>query len=856
MPSGETVVVAFELNGVKARIKSLDGAKNPTIRVNNGAPQTITHDEIVWSSYGDDLYFFRNCWVAWKLPSPVLEGQSVTISFPSGLIQEESLVSSSAQNDFPVTNASGGSVFPDSVLSGRTLKIGLHTEPAWYAQPLCVYSNIARGGDTIWTNYREQNNPITLLPDRNGYPTVANSANIFRLIQISAASTNVPRGYELGPYGRYVLMWDGEADVILTTASPRYGGVFAEGQNSIGDEVVELRNITGNVNNKRVYDFYPGRDVDPGSGETFLSPFIRAEKVASAEFKSLSNLRVYPPDVAPGGVVPGVVPKFRPKAMEMISGMKALRSMTWLGSNSNGWSQASDIPLQSQMAFGPMYRKPRVKVDRIEPMLDEGSPYTLWPDNPAVGLIGPLYKVVTETPHGFSHGCWTRFEQGNGAPVLEMQVTLDNDQQVNLNLASCMIYVLDATSFVVDYEATRPFDPVDPPDLYTFQDDVCGLVEDFFELVNSADEECIAWINFNAAASDEAVELIAEKAIKTLAPGHKVILELTNEAWNPGFYLQRKYLAMGGQILWPGEQKEIRIQRYLVVRSEQIRKIFSDAWRNAGRREDVNLVICCWTTIPAWGGSALDVARDYDIAGRHSSNPSFEGPCLNEPGDMLGLTFYTGASPNNTTIDPTTLENMTLERHADILDAYFMYPDQELWVAGFREYKSILAAHTHPNAQNIRLVGYEGAWAYNGLYDSGESNQDIINSMSSIYHPRSYRRALAWFDLIDGSFDIACFYVGWQGYVPERGSSGNFVPKLYGIYKGYSQSEGIGDGSDGETDNSAVLVDVNGVAKAPPLKNLSLPIRKAITVWNQLTREARGVGVGSIRNKIKPTRFR
>jgi hypothetical protein len=692
---------------------------------------------------------------------------------------------------------------------------------------LCLYSDISKSGYDQWTNFSSEN-PITLNANEYGYPTERTSGYPRRIISMPGATDFAPRSFPLHPYGKVRVMWDGNRDIQLTF-TPRGGYSFADGFSSTNTEVLAKRSLTGTTNNVKVFDFSAYSEERDSTGERNDSPFIQIlinPDPIDLQNPTLSNLRVYTQDVldSNGDFLPGEPRLYRPYAYEMLAGMKVIRSMQAFN---RPVSSVGDICTSQHMSYPPYYRYGRKKVSRIEPYISEGSPWSRFPSTQS--RRGPLIKLTTQQPHGFSEGSFCYSEKANQNFIFDYTVNTTSGQST-FGGFGVYCHVLSPTELVITAytENGATFSPIDDPDFYLVKIDGCMPVSDFFTMVNIADDECAAWLNIPLFADQDIVEHFAEQAASTLAPGRQVYIEYTNEPWNPGLSAPSLFCwAILGEDLFNETASYAVAIRYYAIRSEMIRYWFSQKWSALGRTEDVTLVLGGWVSIPSFAAGLLDAGRDYDRNGVHKNAQGFIGPCFMEPTAIAFTAYWGGISGCN--LDLSVAESLKRDRHEDVLDGLMYYIGDNFIYKYTRDNKAAIAAHDHPNSENIQIFGYEGGPAYLGIKDNGLSSNDKLNSVASFWHPRMADRMSFLFNEVskpEYGFKNLCIYTGWGGYTPEAGAVGATLPKLYGVTKAHGMIFGEG------LENEAEITDQNGFPVAPYLTEVESTVGHSLRRWN------------------------
>jgi hypothetical protein len=295
--------------------------------------------------------------------------------------------------------------------------------------------------------------------------------------------------------------------------------------------------------------------LDASIGGNAPAPFVTCTIAHPQGKPKLANLRIWPP---------GNTPDPDPLAVEQAildtltvapgQGPTILRFIDACAAG-GGWSNIcdpADLPSITRTSWATPGRVLTAQIAQVRPLDPSVSPNilgTVWGDLPIAGKSIFNYgsslvcEIVTAAPHGFKTGQLAQFAMRD-----TLAVTV-NGQAVSASLASRVgrpVYVTGPTTFAVRIQNSYlPNNVVSDPDAAFTPSatatatvrvpDAVFLPYEFAAAMSSKWPGTICWIPIPANASDACVDAIATKVLSKLAPGCKVIAELSNETFNTGF---------------------------------------------------------------------------------------------------------------------------------------------------------------------------------------------------------------------------------------------------------------------------------------------------------------------------------
>lgn len=843
--------------------------------------------------------FNRRPWVFFRTSAAMSPADVATVSIGANQVITNNGPLGAVVN-FPVLNKTGGSVLPLLPKAIRSLRVGYNVSVTPWYQGLHVYANLCYG----WSPWI--GNGVLLSIDAQGNPNAsfANSgaggsplALITKWITYSNPFGPDPAGEPIQPFGHFTLKWDG-TEPNLTFSTATRGGAFVGGQSRVWD-LVSGPAVVGSTHTL-VADYVPGRELSSqGANPPMYDPFVQIVYPSNASFKSVTNVRVYPP-----GIDASNPPLFNPAFLALMAGSKCFRDMTWLATNGALLTQSSEFLADGELP-GDQHNR-YITVTHLD-----SYPYStsnVWSRAAGNGWNGFALKVTTATPHGLHAGTSVGFFHADGLTGYGEFTDAGSGGHTFLSQGP-LCYPLDATTFVftaptndVMNYAASDMQIIHKPITYSFAD-ACRFN-------NAIGPDCVLWHNVSHGATDLCIAAQGTTAAGILKHGNEVLLEQSNEPWNfQNAFTQYTFFISIGRwapnltaVSTPpnpfgsmglGPNQIDNAQAY-VLRAAQARYQFQTAWNLAGRTEPVRLVLNIRSGDISGVQHYLDYARDNDIFGVPCATNGVPIGGYSGPGpirvDGVCVAPYFDIQPrhnpgdSNTPVVPVALVNaLTLEQFVDVADANFANLDHNYWFTNPRGILAAIRAHNHPDAATIKMHFYEGGPGYNGLQD--DQDQQQINSLALPFHPRSYYQYLAYLKAMDDTIDTPgnTYYAEYGhnfGYALEGTGPPGFGNALYPNYTtwyGMDWDGVVGNGSDGFANSlvpNVISDSITKKAKIAVLRGVTTPgaattktvgsVRGGATkLWNSLLTllvatapAATPPGNGQAVQRLWKTRFR
>lgn len=304
------------------------------------------------------------------------------------------------------------------------------------------------------------------------------------------------------------------------------------------------------------------------------------------------------------------------------------------------------------------------------------------------------------------------------------------------------------------------------------------------------------WYSVPHASTDDFCWQAAREVRDNLRPGHEVWLELGNEIWH--FQPAWNHFLQLSAALYPGQPS----LAYYPKRSAEVAAIWRAAFDEGGRNRsgEIKLYLNFQAVFPALFTALMNWTASQGIKV-----------------DGVAVAPYLGW--NYLFIDyPTTnyFVNLSVEQVLDhwIFNQWYQ-PSTN--VNCFRRYmadwQTIIANYNATTGNNCQLVGYEGGLDSIFPHQNYPTTNPLIFTQTNWnerrrdlgYHPNLYIILQDWFALLEQMGFKQFNYFDLDNAVHLAGS-GEY---LWGLYKGYQQPHGRGDGSlasDGQSHDNRLCV--------------------------------------------------
>ena len=806
--SGTTLTLSLGKT-VDAPIISGVGAY-PTIRVDGGAP--VTPIDVFWCDPALE-YMVTSC-ATFILPVTVAPGATVTFSAPAGcLVTAEG--PTAAVTDGPVANHSGSSVLPQTPPADRTLKVGWNLAIGEDYSPMVLYADWMKLTHQEWGSYDWPKVSVEgPFHDQSGMPKLP-SDNWRKWIAGTIQPAYLASGYPLMPAGKYVLRYKNLRDAFLC----------ANGAYITNDDPAQRFTKDG-----WSYKVYPDVPNTPGLCTTSMAVMI--DTLGNAD----ARVELYDKHVED----PTNPPLFHPKALEKLAGSACHRTNIHINEGSPLCDLDDWMPEECN-GYGYGDREAgRVGIVRFDPHNSSQAPGGLPYARQSLfdGSTVYAFKVTTAAPHGLKPGVFVKMyvptASDPGKTYYDMPMADGTTMPIALNGLMC--FPLDATSFVVPNQSLpRSIATNTPPAGTTLvrKRVACIPPRHHFDLANAV-EGMGVHLSIPHGSTDTASDQLADLAIATLQPGKKLWLEYTNEPWNwdmpyPQFHflrimghemaLQRQAVGDGS---WFADFDKPRAY-YYICRAGQHFERWIAKWTAAGRpRSDLTCVMGGLRLSPNSTLQYIQFADRMDSSGRLPGEPGHTGPV---PFDRISIATYMGLAPEHS--PSASYDRLTRAQSVDLADAFCDHLAAGFSGATLDQHLANIAGSSRPW---VKLSCYEGGPSMMGGYGTNPTRSNRNATWN--FEPRAVGQMLAMLRLYDGKLDIVTKY-GLGGVMGLEGDT-----KCYWAYIGPDQSPGVGDGSDGKTNNRPYLTDpgtglaVAQVDLAPGGNLLVSPVGEAVARWN------------------------
>jgi hypothetical protein len=345
--------------------------------------------------------------------------------------------------------------------------------------------------------------------------------------------------------------------------------------------------------------------------------------------------------------------------------------------------------------------------------------------------------------------------------------------------------------------------------------------------------DCDMWLNIPYMLNDASIESMIRDAISGLPRGRRVYLELGNEPWNYFFdtFLTYAHIARGSAAYGNNVNNYHRVYLDRWARMVDIAKaVFAEARRS----DDLWPVINC---------QAVNAGITTAMTGYLAS--------INRLGDLKALAIapYLRLRSIFSYYDQANSAWIAATEADQLYDYAF---DQLLNGAnyGSTPVAASIAAHraalNGAGAADLPIVVYEASvdhvWSITGEYIT-----TYLPGYTTV-HPRARNFYHRYMQLMQdaGVIQANDFYICGTGIQSRPSGDYEYVwPKYWSL----SQLPGVGDGSDGGTDNRNFMTyNANGVANGDMklIETLASPIGKAYSEWGGLVRARLGCGTPQI----------
>lgn len=659
----------------------------------------------------------------------------------------------------------------NAILSPRTnrsMKIGLNLLGSGdFEDPVLMNADLMKGTVDITTAANS---------DANGYPT----SNSNRAVSAPQAAYD-PREFESSIPGTYTLRWDGSGTLSLfdATGSPGPSGDFAT--ISLASET-----LTGAANNVRTYTVaYAG-----GNTTWKLNLWV-------AKNGTVTKWACYPPGVANDGSE-----RWQPSVLEQLRSASCLRPIGFYRTNGAPAIDRADFSSRDDAS----YAWDAASVRSVAITSIGGYDATdVW-----INAGWQRYLVTTAANHGLETGQQIRL---NREPTHSIVVTLTGGATRDLYNARLVVFVKSATTFVVAMEAgsyTTVATPFTDSGATVEVDLIMGNpFEDYLDVAVQAGTDF--YVTIPHAAADACVTAMATETAAVLPAGKVVYVEYSNECWNSlQDFSQRWYVAAMANIqglISAGASMQTQTVRYYCKRMNEVRTLWRAAFSTAGLDPNrVKMVLGGW----------------WALTDRTS--------------EMAAYCAAQGYTPEALAVAPYTSVHGSddVNFDCDALDAEQVCDLVEHAMLDFRGYattiydthRSLLDSNGFTAAE---IIAYEGS--LEGLSRSTVTATNAKQALAVLHHRRMANIIWEYMDVFD-TLGMTLFNYFGHFYKPKGALIDGFQYENIGwlAYQGTFQENGVGDGSDGKTNNVAGL---SGVPPAyPDLSTFVSTIGYAIESWN------------------------
>lgn len=310
------------------------------------------------------------------------------------------------------------------------------------------------------------------------------------------------------------------------------------------------------------------------------------------------------------------------------------------------------------------------------------------------------------------------------------------------------------------------------------------------------------WANVPILASDDMVRDMAVQIRDTLPDGvgHKVVVELANELWNPAF----PFLSVMAKFAMLGGYGATYLYDWPVNRTNDVTAIFRAVFAETGHDAQVLLSLPSQTDAM---DRQLVRAEVYGVVVDVASTAPYQTPQYTEASKNAWL-----AADDDQCIDAWLFDaecNMT---------AGAIYKTK-------RDVKKV-AAYNARTGQNVKIISYEGGVDTllpippGGYNDASVYPHGVERNLDLSYSPIWWH---AHQDLLSVCQSLGmtgfCFFghCMWPNRNTVNRTPGGFVSNVWGLCNYHGQPAGRGDGSDGKADNRQNLA-------RPGLPNTKAPL--------------------------------
>jgi hypothetical protein len=779
-PARTGIVFVFtDANNLPANLTALTTSPQLTTQsLNGGVSFTLTNP--IWGPAGASglpwLYYPILTGAIGSDDTPTLTASSGWATTTAGVV--------GALSAQPVNNTDKVTLLPGFVEGPKTMQVGfnLGSAPNYYMS-VPVYANLARN-IVGWSSVIYG---ATYTIDQFGYPASISSGGILETIVSICPTdgTGSTKGiYNLPSSGTWTLLWDGAG-----TGSGGQPLLFLNSGGLQGESLTETsRNLTGTTDNKIQYQITQDQTYH-------YSPVIYL-RVTGAPF---SNLRVYPPDIATDGSQ-----KFHPEYLKKIAGVKCLRFMSTIDSNMGYIVDYEDFTPIQKLGYSMVTRQPGGSVVQVDPYPDTENYFGNVPSALLTFSAAHNYKdgdiVSPNIPGPNTDGGFPLANGQNGylkPPPGGGGYTVMGRLQANSNqLAVPFSYgISQKTTLTTTYYA-----PIPQPTNGTWaakNQCVAGLpLSEVTDLCNMVGTDLWFCVDYNI--TDDCATSLFTFLAQQLKPGLKLYVEYSNECWNYGYpFFGQVYCNANGRVSGLGQFG------FYAHRANQIHNLAESALAAYGRGRDLVRV---FGAQGAWAGNSTQSIVNYSVSHNIPIDAIAVAPYLeNGPSPFVSGTNVTSGS---------TYDLLNSDQLMDLGDLYVQYARYGRYVS---DHYAVLASH-YPNA---KVLCYEGGPEL-GLPGSAlgwGSTSWVVRQHIWGRHPRMRWIMLHFLQMLqDQGCTLYNDFVLSSGY--EFSQGWNWL-----CYYAWDMKPGMGDGSDGLSDNRVNFEDY---------PNLVSVIGGAINYWNSL----------------------
>lgn len=761
-----------------------------TYRVNGGAPQSPSG--AIWFSSAAPDHPYRMPGALFLLPTALSASDSVTFSMPEKAyvtVNGASSDVSAATTDAPVANGIGQDHLPDALAGTHVMRVGWQDPPGAYFWPRPLYANLCKTAAGDWSDFW---NVMARGVNANGYPT--NETGVLQQPVLTKDVVALASGASYGPFqvgvpGQYNLVWDGTATPLIAPYD--------------ADTTVSLvSSTTPGTNNLRVYD------VGVANGNPSPALMLQVDFSGGGQLSNLGLFDSYTTD-------PLNPTRFHPAALAQLAGARVFRTMPLFNIQASSVVDTWDYPQESWVGYAMSESRNILPVVRIEAY----APGQQW------SRVSYEIKITFGQTHPFRAGQQVQIyaPDGSGSYTLLIPITYQDGTRPPPVVLSGLVYPLDATSVVmeavIDNKAINTLDWSATPGISRITTGSAPMAVGV-QIALDIGSDCAVWYNTAFATSDALATALGQMFATVIPAGdtRPIYHEHGNEPWNysPDFKTYYHNVFMGlefaqqraaaGDPSWVNADQPTVAFWYEIMRSRKVFEGIEAAWVAAGRDPaQLNWVLNIQMASISQTTSALTFCANHDSDGRLPTEAGYSGPMVPS---LIAVSPYFAPGQTNPAIPTATWDSLTVPMVADYVDvycAYYQYTDQYAQAIGHKQAIQDAAVNLNvPAFANIRIAGYEGGPAkvtMGGTLDRMEKHTLAWNFHPCI-HPQ-YQTFLREYETL-----------GYEVFV-DYDCGGDFCyespyHKVYAAFVGMAQKPGKGDGSDGLTNNVALIQDASG----------------------------------------------